>query len=1270
MAEIVLSAFLTVLFEKLASATFLKLAQTNKINSNLKKWQRLLLQIRDVLNDASYKEIADESVKRWLNGIQHLAYDIDDTLDALATEAMHHEFTKQSGITTNKVKKFVKTCYKSFNHGSSLHRKLDSITTRLQELVDEKDNLGLVVKDGRTKNVNRRLQTSLVDASGIVGREGDKVKLVHKLLEEDLGDKSFSIVPIVGMGGIGKTTLARLLYDEKLVKDHFELKAWVCVSDEFDSFNISKVIYQSVTGENKEFADLNLLQVALRDQIVGKRFLLVLDDVWSESFEDWETLARPFLSVAHGSKIIITTRKLTLLRKLGYNHPHDVQSLSQDDAMFLFAQHSLDVNNFDLHPKLKPHAEGVVKKCDGLPLALRALGRLLRTKIDEEEWKDVLNSEIWRLQEGDGVVPALRLSYHDLPSHLKQLFIYSSLFPKNYLFEKKELILLWMAEGFLHQSKSSSGMLTERLGHEYFEELLSRSFFQRVPNEESMFVMHDLMNDLATFVAGEFFLSLDEHMEKEALEKYRHLSFIREKYVVYQKFEAFQRAKSLRTFLAVSVGVEESWRRFYLSNKILVDLLPKLPLLRVLSLSRFEIFELPDSIGSLKHLRYLNLSCTQITYLPDSVCNLYNLQTLIVFSCRKLSKLPDSFSKLKNLRHFDIRDTPLLNKMPSGIGELRKLQTLSKIIIEGENGFAITDLQDLTNLHGHVYLKGLEKVQNIMHAHQVKLSQKRVTDLQLEWCDVFDNSRKGTLEKEVLNVLKPHNDNLKSLVIVSYGGKEFPNWIGDSSFLWLTRLKILNCKKCTSLPPFGKLSSLKELFIQGMDGVKFLDLEVPGTGVSFPSLEILSFKDMPGWSIWSTNREGVDAVFPCLRGLYIESCPNLVKVSVDELPSLKVLYITSCDHVLLSSIVHAALSLTKLEIRSISGLTDQMWGGILEYLGSVEEISIATCDEIRYLWESEAEASKVLVNLWKLMIRSCENLVKIGKIEEGNCVSSLKSLRMLDIRGCNTLESCICSNSVEVLRIIDCTSVTYVSVPTEGQKLKSAVITNCQEQEFGGKNSNVLINSSIRMLEGVYLCHWPNLKSITELNYLIHLTKLEIINCPSMESFPDHELPNLTLLKYLAIQDCPSMNDSFPRGLWPPKLDYLRIGRLKKPISEWGPQNFPTSLVRLELWGGWLEDVNSCSQLSHLLSSSLTSLFIKEFKKLESLSVGLQHLTSLEHLFIYNCPKIINLPEMLLSSLLSLRIYDCPNLKEKCSRRGAYGPLISYIPCALIDKEY
>ncbi|KAJ0779490.1 putative P-loop containing nucleoside triphosphate hydrolase, leucine-rich repeat domain superfamily [Helianthus annuus] len=431
------------------------------------------------------------------------------------------------------------------------------------------------------------------------------------------------------MGGVGKTTLDRLLYDDKKVKNHFELNAWVCVSYEFDSFNASKVIFQSVTG--------------------GEIFLLVLDDTWIENYEDWVTLVGPLHACALGSKIIITTRKEQLLKKLGYGHlNHRLQTLSPDDALSLLALHALGVKNFDSHLSLQKHGEGIVKKCDGLLLALIALGRLLRKKeFEEEYWNEVLNNEIWRLQNGGGIIPALRLSYHDLSSCLKQLFIYCSLFPKDYMFEKEELVLLWMVEGFLHQS-TPSDTTEEHLGHEYFDELLSRSFFQHAPNSESLFVMHDLMNDLATSMASEFFVRLDNETEK--IIKRRSWRNI----VVCHLF-----VRSLRTFLATSIGGVESSRSFYLSNKIMVDLLPKLPLLRVLCLSHFQISEVPESIGTMRHLRYLNLSQTSITHLPKSVCSLYNLQTLIVFGCHKLAKLPNNFLKLKKLRHFDIRDTPL-----------------------------------------------------------------------------------------------------------------------------------------------------------------------------------------------------------------------------------------------------------------------------------------------------------------------------------------------------------------------------------------------------------------------------------------------------------------------------------------------------------------------------------------------------------------------------------------------------------------------------------
>ncbi|KAJ0851473.1 putative leucine-rich repeat domain superfamily [Helianthus annuus] len=149
----------------------------------------------------------------------------------------------------------------------------------------------------------------------------------------------------------------------------------------------------------------------------------------------------------------------------------------------------------------------------------------------------------------------------------------------------------------------------------------------------------------------------------------------------------------------------------------------------------------------------------------------------------------------------------------------------------------------------------------------------------------------------------------------------------------------------------------------------------------------------------------------------------------------------------------------------------------------------------------------------------------------------------------------------------------------------------------------------------------------------------------------------------MGISSCPMIEASFPRGLWPPNLCSLVIEGLKKPISEWGNQNFPASLVDLMLCNE--PNVSNFSQLSHLFPSSLTSLGIKSFNKLESLSTGLQHLTSLQHLSISICPEVNDLPETLLPSLLSLRIkYNCPKLKERCEGRDShYWPQISHIPC-------
>ncbi|XP_059440562.1 putative disease resistance RPP13-like protein 1 [Corylus avellana] len=680
MAEVggvLLSAVLQALFEKVTREV-LDFSQGRKLaDGTLRKLKIALLSVNAVAEDAEEKELTKPAVKVWLDELKCAVFDAEDILNEIDTEIQIRKLgADEFQSTPRKVRYIVSTFLNSFF--KQIQRKVERVLDRLEYLEKQKKYLLGDEREGRGgKSVERFPRTSLVEESCIFGRDYDKEAVINLLLSHDASGGEMCVIGIVGMAGIGKTTLAQLIYNDRRVREHFDLEAWVYVSHEFDLFSITKTILEAVTSSTCDIKDLNRLQVTLKEKLMGKKFLLVLDDVWNKNYVDWEILSKPFKFGEQGSSVIVTTRDNDVASVVR-SRSHCLKRLSEDDCWAVFANHAF--HNV-ASPELEAVGRQIVKKCEGLPLAAKAIGALLWSKLDVDEWDKILNSEIWDLPIGEThILPSLRLSYKYLPSHLKPCFAYCSILPKGYAFEKDRLVLLWMAEGFLQEPKNKT---MEEVGNDYFLDLVSRSLFQQSSGDKSCFVIHDLVNDLAKFVSGQFIFRPEGVSFHGIVNTTRHLSYFRTRFENFEKFEALFEVKRLRTFLPLEFSILDN----NLSQKVPNVLLPKLRCLRVLSLSHYEnLANLPKSIGKIKQLRYLDISFTAVKRLPNSVCKLINLQTLNLSWCNNLVGLPRDMRKLINLRHLDITRTDIM-EMPTQLGSLRSLQTLTKFIIGSCNGW-------------------------------------------------------------------------------------------------------------------------------------------------------------------------------------------------------------------------------------------------------------------------------------------------------------------------------------------------------------------------------------------------------------------------------------------------------------------------------------------------------------------------------------------------------------------------------------------------------
>ncbi|CBI36394.3 unnamed protein product, partial [Vitis vinifera] len=498
-----------------------------------------------------------------------------------------------------------------------------------------------------------------------------------------------------------------------------------------------------------------------------------------------------------------------------YKHPLGELSLEQSRALF----HQIafyERSSWEKEEELKEIGEKIADKCKGLPLAIKTLGNLLRIKNSEEEWKNVLNSEVWQLDEFErDISPALLLSYYDLPPAIQRCFSFCAVFPKDSVIERDELIKLWMAQSYL---KSDGRKEMEMVGRTYFEYLAARSFFQDFEKYDDGNIirckMHDIVHDFAQFLTqNECFIVEVDNQQMESIDlsfkKIRHTTLVVREST--PNFTSTYNMKNLHTLLAKEAFNSRVF-------KALPNLLRHLTCLKALDLSSNQLIEeLPREVGKLIHLRYLNLSlCLSLRELPETICDLYNLQTLNIQVCESLQKLPQAMGKLINLRHLENGFVDTREGLPKGIGRLSSLRTLDVFIVSshGNDECQIGDLRNLNNLRGHLSIQQLDKVKDAGEAEKAELKNKvHLQDLTMKF------GTEGT--KGVAEALQPH-PNLKFLCICEYGDREWPNWMMGSSLAQLKTLNLDFCLRCPCLPPLGQLPVLENLWIRNMYGVKYI----------------------------------------------------------------------------------------------------------------------------------------------------------------------------------------------------------------------------------------------------------------------------------------------------------------------------------------------------------------------------------------------------------------------------------------------------------------
>ncbi|XP_047320356.1 putative disease resistance protein RGA1 [Impatiens glandulifera] len=1096
----------------------------------VQKLSSTLSSISAVLEDAERKNVQerDKKTEDWLRKLKDVAYEVRDIMDDCTFEDLCLQVNRRnaSSSTLIQVTNSITRPFSIPMTRLKVGHKIKDVQKKLDQISLERQKLHLLesVPDSKIDKLtsSSRETISLSSCNQVYGRDEEKKQIIDFLVNSSSA-KKLSVLPIVGSGGLGKTTFVQTVFNDEEITKHFETKIWVCVSNEFDI----KLVMKAILGE-KAGARLEELQRKVREKLSGKRYLIVLDDVWNENVVTWDQLRSILDCGSNGAFVLATTRKHIVARIMRTNQHFELSHLSHEDCWLLFEERAFMCGT-PKTPNFVHIGIEIAKKCKGIPLIAKTLGNQLGFKSDEIEWCKIRDSEIWEIpQESEVLFYILKLGYYDLPYHLRRCFLFCAIFPNNAEIEKERLIQLWMAHGLIPIVENQE---MEDIGNTIWKELCCRSFFQDEKLNcfgKEICKMHDIMHDLAqSIMEGECY-TLEDYNSSDGLRReVCHLTVMDDEFLK-KSVGSLKTIEGLQSLMLNGIDVD--------GNLMFLSVLKELQTLRVLELSCHvlyqddylsEIFNSKNEskkyqdlryLGCLKHLRYLDISGNDhITTLPNSICDLLNLQTLKLNECYNLKSLPRNTKNLISLRHLHLENCNELKYMPRGMGQLKHLKTLSLFVISNkERDGQLHELIEL-DIGRSLKLKNLGRVSNASMKRGISMAKKTsINELKLEWTsddedyEVDDNESKSIRDEKIVEGLEVSTARLKILIMRGYKGVNPPVLKGNqfpllerlvidrmknlrglvSPSCWstgafpnLSTLAISYCPKLGALPPH--LKSLKHVTLVGecSDELLYSITNLNGT-LTYLNLSELNNDVEHGIFTVNNNMNGIEVeLFPLLKELKIGGMRNLRELLSPTIPS-----------------VRAFPNLCTLLIRDCPNL-----GALPPNLNSLKDVTV---------WvECSNELLYSISNL-----SSLTHLTLIGLGERSvlfGVRSAFPSLRFLSIDRCPKLRRLFDEGM-----IMQETLKNHLQGQTERTRGHISSLTelissnNCQNRDLMNFLTELICNTKI--------------SDCQTKDFINSLTELDIRNCPEL-TISVEEFRNLNIndsLQRLYIRRCPKLVSS------------------------------------------------------------------------------------------------------------------------------------------------